>query len=75
MNTSLPPLHPLPSGWADLAALPAAPTPALDDAGVLAWFGAAASGRVLAADPHAGNGRDVQAWADAVLHHLVDGAP
>jgi hypothetical protein len=71
MSTSLPLLHPRPSGWADLGA-PAAPEaqshPRTADAG---WFGTSASGRVLSADPHAGAGRDVQAWADAVLSHLL----
>jgi len=75
MSTSLPPLHPLPSGWADLAALPTGRPTAPDDDAVLAWFGTPASGRVLAADVHAGAGRDVQAWADAVLHHMVDQTP
>lgn len=71
MSTSLPLLHPRPSGWADLGA-PAAPTSPAGDAPVdAAWFGAPASGRVLAADPHARPGRDVQAWADAVLSPLL----
>jgi len=76
MNT-LSPLfgHSLPaSAWSDAApgagrprAEPGAPVPGLGD-----WFGASASGRPLSVQRDANATGDVDAWAKALIDHLLE---